>query len=97
MDEDRAADPLVAVTEGTTKSIRHGAGRGVLRIWRQDGRLVCEVADAGRRIQDPLAGRLKAGPDETSGRGLWLIHQLCDLVEVRSSDLGNLVRMHVYC
>jgi anti-sigma regulatory factor (Ser/Thr protein kinase) len=97
MDEDRAADLLVAVTEATTNSIRHGAGGGVLRIWRQDARVVCEVADDGRRIEDPLAGRFKAGPEETGGRGLWLIHQLCDLVEVRSSDQGNLVRMHVHC
>ena len=66
MDEDRAADLSVAVTEATTNSIRHGAGRGVLRIWRQDGRMVCEVADAGRKIEDPLAGTAqgRAGGDQ---------------------------------
>jgi hypothetical protein len=29
------------------------------------------------------------------GRGLWLINQLCDLVELRSDGSGTTLRMHV--
>ncbi|WP_234382019.1 ATP-binding protein, partial [Streptomyces sp. XY332] len=29
------------------------------------------------------------------GRGLWMIHQLCDLVEIRASDTGLTLRMHM--
>ncbi|WP_234382018.1 ATP-binding protein, partial [Streptomyces sp. XY332] len=31
------------------------------------------------------------------GRGLWMIHQLCDLVEIRASDTGLTLRMHMTC
>jgi anti-sigma regulatory factor (Ser/Thr protein kinase) len=31
-----------------------------------------------------------------SGRGLWMANQLCDLVQVRSSQTGTTVRMHTW-
>jgi len=51
------------------------------------------VHDVGR-ITDPLAGRVRHGPDD-SGHGLWLVNQVCDLVELRSGDAGTTVRMHM--
>lgn len=84
----------LAATEVATNSIRHGGGQGVLRTWSEDRRLVCEFRDAGY-IEDPLIGRTRPGPGQLGGRGLWLVHQLCDLVEVRSTpDEGTLVRLH---
>jgi anti-sigma regulatory factor (Ser/Thr protein kinase) len=91
---DRAAALVLAVGELATNSVRHGGGRGVLRVWDGPGTVVCEVRDGGR-LPDPLAGRRLPGPDEESGRGLWLVHQLCDLVQVRSSAGGTTVRVHV--
>jgi anti-sigma regulatory factor (Ser/Thr protein kinase) len=29
------------------------------------------------------------------GRGLWMMHQLCDLVEIRSSEDGLTLRLHM--
>jgi anti-sigma regulatory factor (Ser/Thr protein kinase) len=29
------------------------------------------------------------------GRGLWLVNQLCDLVQLRSSAAGGVVRLHM--
>ena len=33
--------------------------------------------------------------DQPGGRGLWLANQLCDLVQVRTFELGNVVRIHM--
>ena len=61
VDPDRLPDLVLAVNELATNSLRHGGGRGVLRIWEQDGTLCCEVDDGGR-IDDPLVGRERPGP-----------------------------------
>jgi anti-sigma regulatory factor (Ser/Thr protein kinase) len=95
LDTARAADLVLAVDELATNSLRHGGGRGTLRIWRDDGALVCEVRDAGR-IEDPMAGRERPAPDRDGGRGLWMVNQLCDLVQLRAFPSGAVVRVHVY-
>jgi hypothetical protein len=40
-------------------------------------------------------GRLRPPVDSAGGRGLWLANQLCDLVQVRALDEGNVVRLYV--
>jgi anti-sigma regulatory factor (Ser/Thr protein kinase) len=90
----RADDLALAVGEAATNSLCHAGGHGKLRHWREDDRIVCEVHDKGR-IRDPLAGRFPAAWDAADGRGLWLIHQLCDLVQIRSSEAGSVVRMQM--
>jgi anti-sigma regulatory factor (Ser/Thr protein kinase) len=83
---------VLAVHEAAANSVRHGGGDGVLRIWAQDGALVCEIADRGW-VTDPLAGRVRPLQRAGGGRGVWIINQLCDLVQLRSSADGTVVRM----
>ncbi|MGW2488211.1 anti-sigma factor RsbA family regulatory protein [Streptomyces sp. NPDC001606] len=84
----------LAATEVATNSIRHGGGQGVLRTWSEERRLVCEFRDAGY-LEDPLVGRTRPAARQVGGRGLWLVHQLCDLVEIRSTpDEGTTIRLH---
>ena len=91
----RTEDLLLAVNECATNSIRHGGGFGVVRVWSDSDALVCEVSDTGT-IDAPLAGRLRPTPGHPSGYGLWMVNQLCDLVQVRAwPDGGGVVRMHV--
>jgi anti-sigma regulatory factor (Ser/Thr protein kinase) len=91
---ERRSDLVLAVNELATNSMRHGGGRGLLSVWRENGTLLCEVHDRGR-ITDPLAGR-ELPPDlRGGGRGLWLVNHLCDLVQVRSSEAGNVIRLHM--
>lgn len=92
--DDRVGDLVLAVHELATNSVRHGGGEGVLRIWAADDRVVCEVQDRGW-IDRPLAGRLRPDPDDESGRGLWLVNHLCDLVQVRSKPGDTVVRVHL--
>lgn len=94
LDAGRAADLLLAVNEAAANSVLHAGGGGVLRAWRTDGRLTCEVRDRGY-IADPLAGRRLPDPAAPGGRGLWLMQQLCDLVETRTGHAGTAVRLHI--
>ncbi|MEU6486428.1 sensor histidine kinase [Streptomyces sp. NPDC046887] len=89
----RRSDLVLAVTEAATNSLRHGGGRGTLRMWTTPGRVQVETRDAGR-LDDPLAGRFRPDPAAASGgRGLWMINELCDLVRIRSSADGLVLRM----
>ena len=91
----QAADLVLAANEVATNSLRHGGGDGVARVWSDGDRVVCDVRDAGR-IGQALVGRRRAALNSSGGRGLWLVHQLCDLVELRSNDGGTAVRMSIY-
>ena len=57
--------------------------------------LVCEVTDVGI-VADPLTGRFAPDTEEPDGRGLWMVNQLCDLVQLRSSAAGTTVRVHTW-
>jgi anti-sigma regulatory factor (Ser/Thr protein kinase) len=82
----------LAATELATNSIRYGGGSGTVTMWAADGAAVVEFSDGGR-LADPLTGRLTPTLEQEGGRGLFLVHQLCDLVQVRSSDHGTTVRV----
>ena len=90
----RVEDLVLAANEVATNSLRHGGGRGVLRVWCAANAVVCEVRDAGR-IEAPLVGRHRPAPTQTSGFGVWLANQVCDLVQVRSFADGSVVRLHM--
>ncbi|MEY9964802.1 anti-sigma regulatory factor (Ser/Thr protein kinase) [Streptacidiphilus sp. MAP12-16] len=91
----RIADLVLAIGEAVANSVAHGGGRGTLRLWRAGGAVVAEIHDAGR-LADPLAGRGRPSTASANGgRGLWIIHQLCDLVEVRARDSGLTLRLHM--
>jgi anti-sigma regulatory factor (Ser/Thr protein kinase) len=90
----RVADLVLAVDELATNTLRYARGEGRLRAWRENGSLLVEVADQGH-IADPLAGRDCPPPDHVGGRGLYLVNQLCDLVQLRSSPEGSVVRLHM--
>ena len=86
---------VLAVNEIATNSVRYGGGGGVLRVWQDPDGLVCEVRDAGR-VTDPLIGCERPPTDAERGRGLWMVNQLCDLMQLRSFDSGTVVRLHTW-
>jgi anti-sigma regulatory factor (Ser/Thr protein kinase) len=91
---DRTADLVLAISELASNSVSHGGGEGILRVWREPRALVCDVLDSGR-IEHPLVGRIAPTPAQPGGRGLWLVNQVCDLVQIRSGDAGTLVRVRM--
>jgi anti-sigma regulatory factor (Ser/Thr protein kinase) len=92
--EPRAGDVMLAVNEVATNSVRHGGGQGVVRLWTEPDALICEVVDGGG-ISEPLAGRQRPADGQMGGHGLWLVNQICDLVQVRAFATGGVVRMHM--
>jgi anti-sigma regulatory factor (Ser/Thr protein kinase) len=94
LDALRAADFVLAVHELATNTVRHGGGRGTMRLWREPEALVCEVSDAGR-LDQPLAGRERPLTGQPGGRGLWIVNQLCDLAQIRCFETGTVVRLHM--
>lgn len=92
LDRDRAEELVIAINELTSNTVRHAATGGVLRFWSVPGEVIFQVEDSGH-ITDRLAGcrRREVG---TGGLGLWMVNQLCDLVEVRTSAAGTAIRTH---
>ena len=88
-------DLVLAVNELVTNSVQYGGGGGTLRIWGERDELVCDVRDRGY-IDDPLAGRIAPPLDQHGGRGLWLVNHLCDLVQIRSTPNGTIVRVRMH-
>ena len=92
--EGRANDLVLAVSEVAANTLRHTRSPGILAIWHNEDEVVCEIRDEGT-ITDPLVGRSKPPPGASGGHGLWLVRQVCDLVELTSDANGTTIRMHM--
>jgi anti-sigma regulatory factor (Ser/Thr protein kinase) len=91
----RVGDLVIAVAELAANTLAHTGGPGTVTFWVTDDEVVCQVQDQGQ-ITDPLAGNVRPAPDASGGgRGLWLVHQVCDQVEIRSGHAGTTVRLHM--
>lgn len=91
---ERVADLVLAASELGANTLQHATGSGVLQIWHTEREILCQVRDQGWII-DPLAGR-RASPADQTGHGLWVVNQVCDLVEMRSGETGTTIRMHMF-
>jgi anti-sigma regulatory factor (Ser/Thr protein kinase) len=94
LDPARIGDLVLTVDELATNSVCYGGGGGTLRIWREGDMLLCEVSDQGR-MQQRSVSLAPPDPTQISGRGLWIVSQLCDLVQIRSSHGRSVVRVHM--
>jgi anti-sigma regulatory factor (Ser/Thr protein kinase) len=92
--EGRANDLVLAVSEVAANTLRHTRSPGTLAIWHDDDEVVCEIHDEGM-ITDPEVGRQKPAPHASGGHGLWIVRQVCDLVELTSDGNGTTVRLHM--
>jgi anti-sigma regulatory factor (Ser/Thr protein kinase) len=90
----RRSDLIFAINEAATNAVRHGNVKCMTRIWHEGGEIVTEVS-AASEMADVMAGRHRPPADALEGRGMWLINELCDLVELRSGTAGTTLRMHV--
>ncbi|MEE6257438.1 ATP-binding protein [Plantactinospora sonchi] len=94
LDPEKVLDFVAAVNEVMTNAIRHGGGRGELRLWETD-QLMCEVRDHGtgfpaarylERVEPPT-------PSPTGGMGLWIAQRTSDGMTVDSGPGGTTVRI----
>ncbi|URM92985.1 sensor histidine kinase [Actinomadura madurae] len=87
-------DLELAVNELAANSCLHGGGAGTVRLWAEDGQVVCEVRDAGT-ITDPLAGRRPVDMSPYGGRGILMVNHLADLVRVHTGPAGTVIRFYM--
>jgi anti-anti-sigma factor len=97
----RADDLVIAAHELAANVVRHGSGRGRLRIWREDQMLHCQVTDDGFPQRPRSNGRdieMQADPLATPtpwlvrrGHGLWLVRQLADQTSLHPGLNGSAV------
>src|SRR5258708_9521646 len=100
----RADDLVIAVHELAANVVRHGSGRGRLRIWKHDQMLHCRVTDDG--IAGTAEGAEESGSraDARSvpgapawqvepGHGLWLVRQLADRTSLHPGINGSAAKM----
>ena len=90
---DRAADLILAASEVAANTLGHARSGGTLQVWHDEREILCQAHDQGW-ITDPLAGRVRRGPDGR-GHGLYLVNHVCDLVELRTGPAGTTIRMHM--
>jgi len=93
LSHERALDLVLAVSEVAANTLRHASGDGELQVWCAGREILCQVQDRGW-ITDPLAGQQRR-PASERGQGLWVVNQVCDLVEMRTGQAGTTVRMHM--
>jgi anti-sigma regulatory factor (Ser/Thr protein kinase) len=94
MADERITNLVIAAGEITANTLRHTRAGGTFWVWHSGEEIICQAQDQGW-IADPLAGRQRRSPED-SGHGLWVVNQVCDLVEIRTSQAaGTIIRLHM--
>jgi len=84
----RADDVVMAVHELAANAVRHGAGRGRLRVWTSDQALLCEISDDG--ISPPGSTGDATQWRIEPGHGLSLVRQVAHQASLSSGPSGTL-------
>jgi anti-sigma regulatory factor (Ser/Thr protein kinase) len=92
-----ADDVVLSAQEACNNVIVHshdGGGGIQISAWCRDHRVCVEVRDHGQGFDAARIDHVRTpAPYRTHGRGLFLIYNLMDDVEVRSGSGGTVVRM----
>ena len=83
---------VMAVSELAANAVRHGGGCGRILIEQTDDGVRVEVSDHGPGLPEHLSQELPP-PDAVSGRGLWLVRNLCRDLHISSTARGVTVRL----
>jgi serine/threonine-protein kinase RsbW len=87
---DQVISLIIAVSELVTNTLQHTSSGGRLRIWAENGQVICDIIDQG-----PLRplGRQMPPPDADRGRGLAIVERLCSEVNTFAGEQGTVVRL----
>ena len=92
----RVSDLVLLAHELASNAVRHGGATaavpGRLRLWASPDppAVVCEVSDDGPGLVDAeLRGRDPVATTAGNGRGLWIVRQIADVVEIVGGSDGT--------
>ena len=99
--EARVADLVLVAHELAANAVRHGgatsATPGRITLWREDHALLCRVSDGGPGIVDPeRAGLVDVPLAASNGRGLWIIRQVVDRLDIDSGGSGTTITAEIH-
>jgi anti-sigma regulatory factor (Ser/Thr protein kinase) len=95
LDDARVVDFVIAVSEVAANTVRHARSQGTMEIWYDAEEIICEIHDGGVIADLSSVGHQPPSADATGGHGLWLVHQVCDQVELHSDQTGTIIRLHM--
>ena len=90
-DEELVEELVLVANELASNAIRHGGGTGRLRLWRDGELMHCEVSDTGPGLDGEELGRERVPITAHGGRGLWVVRQMSQQVDVRMGLAGATV------
>lgn len=91
---ERLDDLVLAASEVMANAVRHGDAPTQAVAWSTEDEVVCQIADRGPGVADPLAGWLPPSKLAIGGWGLPIARQLSDAVEIAARDAGATVTLY---
>ncbi|WP_420078761.1 ATP-binding protein [Streptomyces sp. JL4002] len=88
LSEARRAQFVLAVYEVMCNAVRRGGGRGTIRLFRSADSLCCQIDDKGSGLDENLIPRALPSVDAPGSRGLWLVRELTDRMDIARSAGG---------
>ena len=86
---------VIAAGELITNALIHGRPPRRLSVYPVSPMLICHIHDSGPGLADPLTAYLVPDSHAPRGHGLWLARQLCDRLDIASSQAGTHIRLGV--
>ncbi len=86
----RAELLTLVVNELATNTVEHTSGTGRLRVWAENGQVVCDVTDSG--ASRPF-GQDMPPANSVRGRGLAIVTRMSDEVSTFTDATGTVVRV----
>ncbi|WP_328475629.1 ATP-binding protein [Actinoplanes sp. NBC_00393] len=87
---------MLAATEIMANAVRHGGGRGHIRVVAQEDHLLLEISDEGPGIpRRYLEAPVRPRPGRIGLAGLWLVREICDRFDVETGPGGTTVRLTI--
>ncbi|NGM16252.1 ATP-binding protein [Verrucosispora sp. WMMA2044] len=95
LDDDQVEDWITAVNELMINAIRHGGGRGTVRLLLVNDRMACEIGDCGPgfNIADYVPRRERPSLSSNGGMGLWVVEQMTKFLLLDSGPAGTTIRI----
>jgi anti-sigma regulatory factor (Ser/Thr protein kinase) len=88
----RVYDVMAAAHELAANSVRHGAGRGRLRLWADGAFLYCQVSDDGPARPGDQQPTGAAAWRREHGHGLWVVGEVADQFSIDHGSAGTTAR-----